>query len=113
MLQRLGGRVLFRSAPNFHAKCILADPEDALAGMLLTANLTREAPERNNELAVELSDHEVRQAAELMRWAMWEAADQRSPRWVPVPSPKSDESVRRKPVRYGGIRSALPPWRSR
>ena len=75
MLQRLGGRVLFRSAPNFHAKCILADPEDAPAGMLLTANLTSEALERNNELAVELSGDEVRQAAELMRWAMWEAAD--------------------------------------
>ena len=75
MLRRLGGRVLFRSAPNFHAKCILADPEDAPAGMLLTANLTREALERNNELAVELSDDEVRQAAELMRWAMWESAD--------------------------------------
>lgn len=75
MLKRLGGRVLFRSAPHFHAKCILADPEDAPAGMLLTANLTSEALERNNELAVELSDDEVRQAAELMRWAMWEAAD--------------------------------------
>ena len=75
MLQRLGGRVLFRSAPNFHAKCILADPEVAPAGMLLTANLTSEALERNNELAVELSGDEVRQAAELMRWAMWEAAD--------------------------------------
>ena len=75
MLQRLGGRVLFRSASNFHAKCIVADPEDAPAGMLLTANLTSEALERNNELAVELSGDEVRQAAELMRWAMWEAAD--------------------------------------
>ncbi len=75
MLQRLGGRVLFRSASHFHAKCIVADPEDAPAGMLLTANLTREALERNNELAVELSGDEVRQAAELMRWAMWEAAD--------------------------------------
>ena len=75
MLQRLGGRVLFRSAPNFHAKCILADPEDAPAGMLLTANLTSEALERNNELAVELSEDEVRRAADLMRWAMWEAAD--------------------------------------
>ena len=75
MLQRLGGRVLFRSSPNFHAKCILADPEDAPAGMLLTANLTSAALERNNELAVELSGGEVRQAAELMRWAMWEATD--------------------------------------
>ena len=75
MLQRLGGRVLFRSASHFHAKCIVADPEDAPAGMLLTANLTSEALERNNELAVELSGDEVRQAAELMRWAMWEAAD--------------------------------------
>ena len=75
MLKRLGGRVLFRSAPNFHAKCVLVDPDDAPAGMLLTANLTSEALERNEELAVALSEDEVREAAELLRWAMWELAE--------------------------------------
>ena len=75
MLKRLGGRVLFRSAPNFHAKCVLVDPDDAPAGMLLTANLTSEALERNEELAVALSEDEVRDAAELLRWAMWEVAE--------------------------------------
>ena len=75
MLKRFGGRVLVRSASNFHAKCVLVDPEDAPAGILLTANLTKEALERNEELAVELSDDEVREAAELLRWGMWEVAE--------------------------------------
>ncbi|MCZ0942898.1 MAG: phospholipase D-like domain-containing protein [Gammaproteobacteria bacterium] len=75
MLAHLGGRVLFRTSPNFHAKCVLVDPEDAPAGLLLTANLTSEALERNEELAVALSGDEVREAAALMRWGMWEAAE--------------------------------------
>lgn len=75
MLKRLGGRVLFRSAPHFHAKCVLIDPETQPAGLLLTANLTKEALERNEELAVVLSAQEVRQVAELARWAMWESAE--------------------------------------
>ena len=76
MLQRLGGRVLIRSAPNFHAKLVLVDPgESPAAGLLLTANLTREALERNEELAVELTPDEVEQAAAIVRWAMWESAE--------------------------------------
>ena len=56
MLNRLGGFALFRSAPHFHAKFVLSDPgkRDG-AGLLLTANLTKEALERNQELAVELT----------------------------------------------------------
>ena len=52
MLERLGGYALFRSASHFHAKVVIADPDTRPAGILLTANLTREALERNEELAV-------------------------------------------------------------
>ena len=75
MLQRLGGYVLIRSAPHFHAKLVLIDPEQRPAGLLLTANLTREALERNEELAVELTPSEVEEAVALVRWALWESAE--------------------------------------
>ena len=75
MLGRLGSHVLIRSAPHFHAKLVLVDPEASPAGMLLTANLTSEALRRNEELAVVLRPEEVKEAAELLRWAMWEGAE--------------------------------------
>lgn len=75
LLRELAGHVLVRSAPHFHAKFVLIDPSDAPAGMLLTANLTREALERNEELAIDLRADEVRDATALVRWAMWEAAE--------------------------------------
>lgn len=75
MLGRLGGYVLIRSAPHFHAKLVLVDPDERPAGFLLTANLTREALRRNEELAVVLRPDEVKEAAELVRWAMWEDAE--------------------------------------
>ncbi len=75
MLNRLGGYVLIRSASHFHAKMILVDPEERPAGLLLTANLTREALERNEELAVELTPAEVKEAAVIVRWALWESAE--------------------------------------
>ena len=74
MLGRLGGWVLIRSALHFHAKLVLVDPEASPEGMLLTANLTKEALGRNEELAVVLGPNEVKEAAELVRWAMWEDA---------------------------------------
>ena len=75
MLQRLGGHVLIRSAPHFHAKLVLVDMEAKPAGLLLTANLTREALQRNEELAVELTPDEVMEAAAIVRWALWESAE--------------------------------------
>jgi cardiolipin synthase len=76
MLKRLGGKVLIRSAPHFHAKVILVDPYTANAnGFLLTANLTKEAIERNEELGVELTSIEIKEAAEYLRWAIWESSD--------------------------------------
>ena len=76
MLDRLGGHALFRSAPHFHAKFVLADPGGGDGtGLLLTANLTREALERNEELGVELTPEEVEEAFALARWAFWEYAE--------------------------------------
>lgn len=75
MLGRLGGHVLFRSASHFHAKVVIVDPESRPAGMLLTANLTSEALERNEELAVTLTAEEVVEVTAYLRWAMWEAAE--------------------------------------
>lgn len=76
MLKRLGGKVLIRSAPHFHAKVVLADPYASNAkGFLLTANLTKEAIERNEELGVELTIVEIKEAVEYLRWAIWESAD--------------------------------------
>lgn len=75
MLSRLSGHVLFRSAPQFHAKVVLVDPyTDTGSGLLLTANLTEAALERNPELAVDLTSAEAEQVANLLRWAMWETA---------------------------------------
>lgn len=76
MLKRLGGKVLIRSAPHFHAKVILADPYNSnRKGFLLTANLTKEAIERNEELGVELTSVEIKEAVEYLRWAIWESSD--------------------------------------
>ena len=73
MLNRLGGYALFRSAPHYHAKFVLADPGRGQgAGILLTANLTAEALERNEELAVELTREQVEEAFAIARWAFWE-----------------------------------------
>ena len=76
MLLRLGGHALFRSASHFHAKFVLVDPGDGRGfGLLLTANLTREALQRNEELGVELTPEEVEETFAHARWAFWEYAE--------------------------------------
>ena len=80
MLKRLGGRVLIRSAPHYHSKVVLVDALQSsdlplAKGVLLTANLTREAFERNEELAVCLSPEEIVETVELIKWAMFEYAE--------------------------------------
>ncbi|RMC96853.1 hypothetical protein EAY64_11565 [Aquitalea palustris] len=75
MLTRLGGHALFRSAPHFHAKVVVVDPDTKPAGVLLTANLTAEALERNEELAVTLTTAEVVEVTSYLKWAMWESAE--------------------------------------
>ena len=75
MLNRLGGHVLFRTAPHFHAKVVIVDPEKHPSGILLTANLTSEALERNEEIAVSLTPDEVIDITAFLKWAMWESAE--------------------------------------
>jgi len=76
MLDRLAGQVLVRSAPNFHAKLVLIDTQAPNPkGFLLTANLTKEALQRNEELAVALTPPEIQTAFAYLRWAFWEGAE--------------------------------------
>lgn len=75
LLKRLGGHILFRSASFFHAKVIVTDPKINPRGLLLTANLTKEALSRNEELAVELLPQQAKEVAEMLGWAMWELAE--------------------------------------
>lgn len=73
-LRRLGGRALIRASDQFHAKVVIADPATRPAGMLFTANLTKDALERNQELAVRLSEPQVREITTLLGWGFWEAS---------------------------------------
>jgi len=76
MLNDFAGRMLIRSSPSFHAKCVLADPAtDGARGLLLTANLTSEALTRNEELAVRLGVVETRELFDQLRYATWEVAE--------------------------------------
>jgi cardiolipin synthase len=74
LLDRLAGWVYVRSAEHFHAKFVVADPKSQPRGVLLTANLTREALMRNHELGVRLGPDEARALAALFIWAFWESA---------------------------------------
>ncbi|MCW7554498.1 phospholipase D-like domain-containing protein [Endozoicomonas gorgoniicola] len=79
MLKRLAGKVKFRTSSSFHAKVVLADPLTSNAkGVLLTANITTDAMQRNEELLLELEEFEVKQLAGYLKWALWEAAEHES-----------------------------------
>lgn len=76
-LSRLGGggAVLIRSSDEFHARAVVADPlSDKPSGVIMTANLTREALTRNQELFVDLGPDEAREAGTVLREALWERA---------------------------------------
>jgi len=78
MLGKLSGIVHFASAPHFHAKAVIVDSlhniEEA-KGLLLTANLTKEALTRNEELAVSLNTMQIEELTKLFRWAIFESAE--------------------------------------
>jgi cardiolipin synthase len=73
LLRRLGGRVLLRSSERFHAKLVLVDGASG-PGFLLTANLTKEALERNEEIIVRLTATEAWLAREWFIAAFWSLA---------------------------------------
>ncbi|HMY18842.1 MAG TPA: phospholipase D-like domain-containing protein [Polyangium sp.] len=74
LLDALAGWVYVRSAEFFHAKFVLVDPKTQPRGMLLTANITKDALTRNHELGVYLASADVQALASLFTWAFWEAA---------------------------------------
>lgn len=79
MLKKLAGKVMFRTSSSFHAKVVLADPfASTINGVLLTANITTEAMERNEELLLELEKNEAEQLATYLKWALWEIAEHES-----------------------------------
>lgn len=79
MLKKLAGKAMFRTSSSFHAKVVLADPFASTAnGVLLTANITTEAMERNEELLLELETIEIKQLATYLKWALWEIAEHES-----------------------------------
>lgn len=78
MLRRLGGKVMFRTASYYHAKAVLVDvfSDEYLAqGVLMTANLTAEALERNEEIAVILEQEEIKELVQIFKWAIFENAE--------------------------------------
>jgi len=75
LLKQLGGKVHIRSAEYFHAKMILTDPfSDDAKGFMMTANMTKEAIERNEELGIVLNRNEIVEMRQYVHWAIWEAA---------------------------------------
>ena len=79
LLKRLAGKTLVRSASHYHAKVVLIDalgsePANS-SGLLLTANLTIEALERNEELAVKLLPAEIEALVPILKWAIFEYAE--------------------------------------
>lgn len=71
-LNELSPFIYIRSADHFHAKVVLADPfDDSPRGMLLTANLTRDALERNEELAYLLYPEQIEGIASALRFVFW------------------------------------------
>ena len=79
MLEMLAGRTMIRSASHYHAKAVLIDAigsdTSMSKGILLTANLTTEALERNEELAVDISNSEIEELASIFKWAFFEYAE--------------------------------------
>ncbi|HDR1124364.1 phosphatidylserine/phosphatidylglycerophosphate/cardiolipin synthase family protein [Pasteurella multocida] len=78
MLKRLAGKVLVRSAPHYHAKAVLIDAlsnHHQAKGLLLTANLTTEALERNEELAIKLNFPAIKELADFFKWGFWHQAE--------------------------------------
>lgn len=78
MLRRLVPHAMIRSAAHYHAKTVLIDPNGPNArGWLLTANLTDEAINRNEELGFRLTPEEVHSVFAELRHAIWERAEHR------------------------------------
>lgn len=98
MLKRLAGKVLIRSAPHYHAKAVLIDALGAnhhnAKGVLLTANITHEALERNEELAVMLPRQAIDELAGFFRFGFFSEAEHQ------MLEQQKFESINKKDVEY-------------
>lgn len=76
MLKKLSDSALIHTSSSFHAKAILTDPYSKnSSGLLLTANITEEGLERNQELCVKLNRDEITEIADVIRYMFWECAE--------------------------------------
>ncbi len=99
MLKRLEKKVLIRDADHLHAKLLVTDPFDGGKAFLSTANFTKEALERNQELGVELPSANA--LFSIFRYGFWNEAKRESDgkgRYVPFGG-----SLRAPPPEYGNI----------
>ncbi|MDG7000336.1 MAG: phosphatidylserine/phosphatidylglycerophosphate/cardiolipin synthase family protein [Nitrososphaerota archaeon] len=72
VLNRLAGITLIRTADSFHSKFIITDPSsDDAKGMLLTANITKDALVRNPEIGVELTPQETKDLFKQFTIGFW------------------------------------------
>lgn len=75
LLDRLGGKVVLRSAAHFHAKLLVVDPHGASPqGWICTANFNN-ALEESVELAWRVEGSEAKVLAEWFSWAFWMEAE--------------------------------------
>lgn len=76
MLNELSPYIYIRSANHFHAKIVITDPfSRSPRGMLLTANLTKDALQRNEELAYFLSQEQARDMGSVLKYIFWEESE--------------------------------------
>jgi len=74
LLDRLAGKVLVRSAPHFHAKFLVIDPNGSIRGWLSTANFNK-ALRESVELGFQLTQEQARALAGWFSWAFWNEAE--------------------------------------
>lgn len=75
LLDRLGGKVVLRSAAHFHAKLLVVDPHGpSPRGWICTANFNN-ALEESVELAWRVEGSEAKALAEWFSWAFWMEAE--------------------------------------
>ena len=76
LLDRIAGRILVRTSPQYHAKFLAIDPASETAcGTLMTCNMTEDAMNgRNIEAAVVLSPADVRSVFSLFLHGFWQTA---------------------------------------
>lgn len=98
MLKRLAGKVLIRLAPHYHAKAVLIDAlggnNHNAKGVLLTANITYEALERNEELAVILPHQAIDELAGFFRFGFFSEAQHQ------MLNQQKFESISKKAIEY-------------